>query len=148
MKKSMILTILFMANSFVFAKTKSVTETKQGFRKPASVECPAQFGIEDYQEKVDKAISSSSSCYEAKAFAESCAMGSSIDLQIGHSAEKKCANDFLRKLSKVDKDIYQKLLKKCDEKYEKMQGTMYMSASAFCRLDVAALFSNLYTSAE
>ena len=74
--------------------------------------------------------------------------GASGDGAITPVAERKCGLDFWNKLTASDKKIYNGLQAKCDAKYKDMQGTMYISAAAFCRLRVARLFSDLYSPAE
>ena len=76
------------------------------------------------------------------------AMGSSGDASIAGAARVKCEADFIKKAPKADFTTYQMLLQKCTDKYKDMQGTLYISANAFCHLQVAALFSELFTAAE
>lgn len=113
-----------------------------------AVDCPVQFGEENYLDKVVAAIKSTKSCLEAADVAEACALGASGDVEIAPVAERKCGLDFWKKLSSQEKSIYGKLQSKCDVKFGKMQGTMYLSASSFCKLNVAKLYSELYTPAE
>ena len=110
-----------------------------------ALDCPVKLGNENYMEEVGKAIRATETCYEGAEVAKVCAMGSSGDTQIAIAAERKCGLDFWRKLAKKDRAIYNGLQEKCNKKYEKSQGTMYISAAAFCRLSVAELYSTLYT---
>ena len=118
-----------------------------GFQAIAA-DCPVQIGGEDYLDKVGSAIKASKSCEDGAAIAEACALGASGDGAITSVAERKCGLDFWNKLTASDKKIYNGLQAKCDAKYKDMQGTMYISAAAFCRLRVARLFSDLYSPAE
>jgi len=113
-----------------------------------AVDCPVNFGEENYLDKVGVAIKATKSCQEAAEIAEVCALGASGDLEIAPVAERKCGLDFWKKLSAQEKNVYGKLQFKCNEKFSKMQGTMYLSAGAFCKLNVAKLYSELYTAAE
>lgn len=113
-----------------------------------AVDCPVQIGNENYLDKVGSAIKATKSCEEGAAVAEACALGASGDSQIALVAERKCGLDFWTKLSNADKQTYNGLQSKCDNKYKNMQGTMYISFNAFCRLQVARLYSELYTPAE
>ena len=113
-----------------------------------AAECPVEMLTDGYLDNVEKAIASKTSCYEAVEIAESCAMGSSMDSAIAGTAEVKCTATFQKKLNRADARTYASLQKKCNDKYKDMQGTMYISAAAFCRLNVSQLYSNLYTPAE
>jgi hypothetical protein len=141
MKKIMLLLVL--ASSCALAK--EAPKAKQGIRKPASIECPVAFPSENYVDDVEKAINATTSCENAKEMAEACGMGSSIDRDITIVAERKCNLDFYSRLSKSEVSIFEGLQNKCNDKYKNSQGTMYISFTAFCRLNVAALFSSLYT---
>ncbi|MFN3695880.1 MAG: hypothetical protein ACK4VO_00455 [Pseudobdellovibrio sp.] len=113
-----------------------------------ALDCPVQFGSDNYIDDVANKIQASKSCYDAVELAEACAMGSSIDAAIMPTAERKCGKDFWKKLTSQEKQSYNKLQSKCDTKYNNMQGTMYVSAKAFCKLNVAKLYSDLYLPAE
>lgn len=146
--KKLLISALLLASCVSFAKAKPETTQKQGFRKPANVECPASYQDDNYEEKVETAIKATKTCYDAKALASACAMGTSMDVHIVRHADEKCSERFFKKLSKADKAMYDKLQKKCYEKYGKMEGTMYKSANAFCNLGVTELFDDLFTPAE
>ena len=96
------------------------------------------------------AVQKAGSCYEAATVAESCAMGSSMDVGITQPAIEKCSKDFMAKLSKnkIDLSAYNRLLKRCGDKYAKMEGTMYRSAAAFCVLDINRVYSGVYSTAQ
>jgi hypothetical protein len=113
-----------------------------------AADCPVQFGTDGYLEKVSAAIKATKSCEEGAQVAEACALGASGDVATVPVAERKCGLDFWTKLSPAEKQIYNGLQAKCDAKYKNMQGTMYLSFNAFCRLQVARLYSELYTKAE
>jgi hypothetical protein len=113
-----------------------------------ALDCPAQFGNSDYLSKVSAAIKGSDNCESGSAIAEACALGASGDLETVPVAEQKCRLDFWKKLSKTDMQGYKNLQSKCDSKYKNQQGTMYLSANAFCYLQVARLYSELYTPAN
>lgn len=113
-----------------------------------AIECPATFGSDDYYENVVAAIRSATSCRDGAELAAACALGSSFDPNITVVAERKCGLDFWQKLSAAEKTHYNHLQTKCDNKYKDMQGTMYISANAFCKLRIAELYSDLYLPAE
>jgi hypothetical protein len=111
-------------------------------------DCPVKIGSPSYMSDVIKAVNAANGCYSASQVAQSCAMGSSGDGSIAGAARVKCEADFVKKAPKADLATYQALLQKCTNKYKNMQGTMYISMNAFCHLQVAALFSELFTAAE
>jgi hypothetical protein len=113
-----------------------------------AADCPIKFGDDDYLDKVGAAIKATKSCDDGAVMAESCALGASGDNAIAPVAERKCGLDFWKKLTAADKQAYNALQAKCDAKYGQMEGTMYISANAFCRLKVARLYSELYSAAE
>jgi len=109
-----------------------------------ALECPVQFGT-NYIEEVGKAIRATETCEQGAELAKVCAMGSSGDTHIAVTAERKCGLDFWRKLPRNERAIYNGLQERCNKKYAKSEGTLYISAAAFCRLRVAELYSALYT---
>jgi len=113
-----------------------------------ATECPFQIASDNYVEDVLSAIDKAETCNQASELAQACALGSSIDTTIAGQAEQKCDADFQKKLSKTERTTYDRLQKKCLKKYEAMEGSMYRSFHAFCRLRVAELYSTLYTPAE
>jgi len=119
------------------------------FTTQASAEdCPVEFGNETYMDTVISKIEQSPSCYEGVELARNCALGASGDYAIARTAQTKCTADFEKKLSRAEKRTYDSLIAKCDRKYAKMEGTMYISMAAHCRLNVSRLYSDLYSPAE
>jgi len=113
-----------------------------------AVDCPAQIGDDNYIDKVAAAIKATDSCEGGSQMAEACSLGASGDAPITQVAQVKCEGDFMKKLTKADVQTYNNLQTKCESKYKNMQGTMYISMASFCRLQVARLYSELYTPAE
>ena len=107
--------------------------------------CPFTYQSSELSDKIIEAIRSSQNCEKASELAESCSFGSSLDVDICEAAERKCGLNFWKKLSQDDKKIYNGLQRKCNIKYSKMVGTMYISMNAFCKLEIAKLYSQLYT---
>lgn len=91
-----------------------------------------------------KLVESKKSCYEAADTARQCAWGSSADVHISGAAIEICARDYTN-ISQKDLVIYEALMNKCNKKYENEQGTLYRAMNAHCRLNVAELFSKLYS---
>ena len=55
--------------------------------------------------------------------------------------EKKCECDFLAGLKAPRRQAYAREMGVCDRKYRNQSGTMYLSAAAFCRAEVARRYS-------
>jgi hypothetical protein len=113
-----------------------------------AIDCPVKERGPDYIDNVGRAIKAAQSCEDGAAIAEACAFGASGDSAIAPVAERKCGLDFWQKLSAADRQVYNGLQARCDAKYKDMEGTMYISANAFCRLSGARLYSSLYRPAE
>jgi hypothetical protein len=108
-------------------------------------DCPVKFGDELFLDKVGAAIHATKTCGEAGELAQACALGASGDVATAVTAERKCGLDFWTKLTPDEKKHYNSLQAKCDAKYAGRDGTIYISAAAFCRLSVARFYSDLYT---
>ena len=108
-------------------------------------ECPVKDTMDG--EKIISTIAAAKSCYEASTVAESCAWGSSMDVQFVGAALKTCEKDFT-KISKSNRAMYNALVSDCGKKYAKQQGTMYVSMTAFCSLSVAKTFSGIFSPIE
>lgn len=109
-----------------------------------ALECPITFGDENYSEKVSSLTLEAKSCWEASEIVSACSLGSSIDVFLVGSAIERCERD-MTALSKADKASYSYLNQRCDDKYASMQGSMYRSANAFCRLSATKFFNNILT---
>jgi hypothetical protein len=95
-------------------------------------DCPAKStGMDDIIAAVNGALK----------VAEACAYGASADVQFGAAVEKKCEGDFLAGLKAPRKQAYAREMGVCDRKYRNQSGTMYLSAAAFCRAEVARRYS-------
>ena len=92
---------------------------------------------------VDHVVASMSgkACNEAAEIARACALGASGDSVIAGAAVKICKSDFAT--HQADGELFTTLAKRCASKYAKQQGSLYVSAAAFCQLDVATLLSDL-----
>jgi hypothetical protein len=106
---------------------------------PARAEdCPAKSsGMDD----IVAAVNDAPSCDRAMKVAEACAYGASADVQFGAAVEKKCEGDFLGNLKAPRKRAYAREMGACERKYRNESGTMYRSATAFCRAEVAQRYS-------
>jgi 3-hydroxymyristoyl/3-hydroxydecanoyl-(acyl carrier protein) dehydratase len=113
----------------------------------ADIQCPSS-GEDSSLEKTVAMIKTAKSCDDADQIAKQCAWGSSADVQIAGAAGDICANTFRRKLTPADKTAYLTLINKCRSKYAHIQGTIYISARAFCEESIGKLFSDLYSPIE
>jgi hypothetical protein len=106
---------------------------------PARAEdCPAKStGMDD----IIAAVNAAPSCDRAMKVAEACAYGASADVQFGAAVEKKCEADFLGNLKAPQKRAYARKMGACDRKYRNQSGSMYLSATAFCRAEVAQRYA-------
>ena len=108
------------------------------FSAHAIGQCPVEMG-DNYLEKVAKLATNATSCYDASAVVEACALGASGDGFTVSAAITRCEKDIPAKTRRESR-TYKYLNKKCDDKYEGMDGTMYRSMNAFCHLSVTKLY--------
>jgi len=109
-----------------------------GSAAQAAEECPAKSTAMD---DVIAVLSAAPGCNRAMQLFEACAYGASGDVQFGDVVEKKCEADFGSRMKPPQTLSYQRELKACDRKYRDKPGTMYLSATAFCRAKVAQRYS-------
>ncbi|RZA04174.1 MAG: hypothetical protein EOP11_15665 [Proteobacteria bacterium] len=105
----------------------------------AATQCPTDAS------EVEKMISSAGSCYDAATIARDCAWGSSIDVMLAGTASAVCEKDYAN-MSRADKKTMETMRSRCATKYRDMDGTMYLSMSAHCQLQVSEFWSSIYTS--
>jgi hypothetical protein len=104
-----------------------------------AVDCPAKSTqIDD----IVAAINAAAGCDAAMTVFGACEFGASGDVQLGAAVEKKCEGDFLSRLKTPQKQAYQREMGVCDRKYRNKSGTMYLSAAAFCRAQVAQRYAH------
>lgn len=87
-------------------------------------------------------ISEKTSCYEAKALAEECSWGSSIDVQIAGAAADVCLRE-AGTLSFSDMELLELMMSRCDKAYADLEGSLYRSANSFCKLEATQFITNL-----
>jgi hypothetical protein len=87
-------------------------------------------------------------CDKAMVAFGDCAFGASGDTGLGQIVTEKCQGDFLQKLSTSQKQGYERGIKRCNDKYAKMQGTMYVAMAAYCRAQLAQTFSHKYSKSK
>jgi hypothetical protein len=92
-------------------------------------------------EEIVEAINATPGCERAMKLFEACEFGTSGDIQLGAAVEKKCERDFLAGLKAPRRQVYQREMQVCDNKYRNQSGTMYRSFTAICRASIAQRYS-------
>jgi hypothetical protein len=87
------------------------------------------------------ALKAAPGCDAAVKLFEACAFGASGDIDLGDAVEKKCEADFLPRLTALKKSAYENQLGRCNYKYRNKQGTMWRSATAFCRAEISQRYA-------
>lgn len=77
-----------------------------------------------------------------------CAYGASGDTLLGQIVTEKCQGDFLQKLSAGQRRTYQRGIKRCNDKYATMEGTMYIAMAAGCRAELARSYAHKFSRAR
>src|SRR5262245_4296286 len=104
-------------------------------------ECPAGLGPEAQEDLLRKAPS----CDAAMELFEACAYGASGDTGLSVAVIENCESGFLSRLSRTQRRLYDAEMKRCNAKARGgREGTMYISAAAFCRAMVAQKFARRY----
>jgi hypothetical protein len=89
------------------------------------------------------------SCDAAMAAFSDCAYGATGDVGLADIATDKCEAEFLPSIIRTPRwRTYQSSLKRCDEKYEKMEGTMYVAMAANCRAELAQGYARRFNKAK
>jgi hypothetical protein len=92
-------------------------------------------------DETTEAINATPGCERAMKLFEACEYGTSGDIHLGAAVEKKCERDFLARLNRPQRRLYQREMSVCDRKYRNESGTMYRSFTAFCRAEIAQRYS-------
>jgi hypothetical protein len=77
-----------------------------------------------------------------------CAFGASGDTGLGQIVTEKCQGNFLQKLSAGQKHSYERGIKRCNDEYAKMEGTMYIAMTAYCRAELARIYSHKFSKSK
>ena len=96
------------------------------------------------QEEREAVIRKAPTCDKAMVAFGDCAFGASGDTGLGQIVTEKCQGDFLQKLSMGQKHGYERGIKRCNDKYAKMEGTMYVAMAAYCRAELAQTYARKY----
>lgn len=100
-----------------------------------------------YEER-EAVIRKAPTCDKAMVAFGDCAFGASGDTGLGQIVTEKCQGDFLQKLGTGQKHSYERGIKRCNDKYAKMQGTMYVAMAAYCRARLAQTYSHKYSKSK
>ncbi len=74
-----------------------------------------------------------------------CSYVASGDVGLSEVVIKKCEGDFLNKLSASQRRTYERGQQHCLHKYDKEEGTMYVSFSAFCAAELAKSYAHRFS---
>lgn len=114
-----------LINSFLFA-TGMIFLSNLGHAS----QCPVPADVD----AIGQAIKQAQTCYAASRIAEDCSYGSSVDsFFVGLAVDICLAETTATEAQK--EAILLPLVQGCTDKYEGMQGTVYISARAFCALN-------------
>jgi len=102
-----------------------------------AADCPAK---STQMDDIVAAINAAPGCDAAMTVFGACEFGASGDVQFGAAVEKKCEGDLLSRLTTPH--TYQRDMDVCDRKYRNKSGTMYLSATAFCRAQIAQRYAH------
>lgn len=95
-------------------------------------------------EEFNLLIESAKSCYEAVQLAEACAWGSSMDAVTAGTAYGVCEKELQenKPTQKLESLLFE-MQTACAEKYEGMEGTLYISMQAYCSLSAIEWVLNI-----
>ncbi len=105
-----------------------------------AADCPVPRGGDEIATALEKAPT----CDAAQKLFEACAYVASIDSMFGGIVTEKCEKDFLTKLSASQRKTYDREKDACMRKYEKKEGTMYISFMAMCHSKLAVSYSKRF----
>jgi hypothetical protein len=104
-------------------------------------ECPDGLDADGKEDLLRKAPS----CNAAMELFEACAYGASGDTGLSEAVIENCEKGFAAKLSLAQRKSYHTDVKRCDAKARGgREGTMYISAAAFCRAGVAQNYARRF----
>jgi hypothetical protein len=104
-------------------------------------ECPGDLDAEGKEELLRKAPT----CDGAMELFEACAYGATGDTGLSDAVIENCEQGFASRLSTAQRKSYNAEVKRCDAKARGgRDGTMYISAAAFCRAGVAQKYARRF----
>jgi hypothetical protein len=109
-----------------------------------AMDCPVETRVEGTLEAKEEAIRKARSCKAAYQIMEACAYTASGDTGLGEAVRERCEPEFLPRLSKSLRRVYDQEQRRCTHKYVNKSGTMYVSFSAFCRAESTVKYAAKY----
>ncbi len=100
-----------------------------------AMDCPVETQVQGTLEAKEEAIRKAPTCKRAYEIMEACAYTASGDTGLGEALRRRCEPEFLPRLSKAQRRVYDQEQKRCSNKYAHESGTMYVSFAAFCRAE-------------
>lgn len=99
------------------------------------------FGSPEAAGKLEKSLQQAPSCKSASNLYNECRWGSSADSGFAAIVINKCERAFIDKLNPAQKKIYEDRRQLCTYEYGRQEGTLAISESASCHVDVAVGFA-------
>jgi hypothetical protein len=109
-----------------------------------AMDCPVETRVEGTLDAKEEAIRKAPTCKAAYVIMEACAYTASGDTGLGEAVRERCEPEFIRKLSRAQRRVYDQEQKRCTHKYANKSGTMYVSFSAFCRAESTVKYAAKY----
>jgi len=106
----------------------------------AAEECPTPDGAGRLE-----LLANAPTCGRSLKLLELCSYGASGDVGLSTIVIKKCEGDFLNKLSASQRRTYERGQQHCLHKYDKEEGTMYVSFATFCAADLARSYAHRFS---
>ena len=98
-------------------------------------DCPVETRVEGTLDAKEEAIRKAPTCKAAYEIMEACAYTASGDTGLGEALRERCEPDFIGRLSKAQRRVYDQEQRRCTNKYANKSGTMYVGFAAFCRAE-------------
>lgn len=102
-----------------------------------AAECP----VEAQRAPTLRAIRAAPGCAESLRIMQSCAWGSSQDVEFAEVVVKRCEKEFPADMSAAKRAAYARDKANCRRKYANEHGTMYVSFTAHCMAEAAAKYA-------
>ena len=106
-----------------------------------AMDCPAE--MSDYEAR-ENAVRKAATCKQSLEVMSACSYGASGDTGLGEALRERCEPEFLPRLSKAQRRVYNQEQKRCTNKYVNKSGSMYVSFSAFCRAESMVKYAAKY----
>jgi len=108
---------------------------------PAIPQDQCGFGSEESANKLEASLHNAPSCKAAAKLFDECRWGSSADVSFGAIVAEKCKREYLNKLTPAQKKVHDERIELCNYQYEHQEGTLAISETTSCHIDVAVGFA-------